>query len=74
MNRMPCSITDGPASTDDAIEEAREPEEREYDKHLDSENIKAKFQRSVSDSLLDAIEDMHQGLDRMALQIRKQAE
>lgn len=74
MTRMPCSITDGPASEMDAIEEAQEPQEREYDKHLDSEDIKVAFERSVSDSLLDAIEDMHQGLDRMALQIRKQGE
>ncbi len=36
MTRMPCSVTDGPASEMDAIEEAREPQEREYDKYRDS--------------------------------------
>jgi len=74
MTRMPCSITDGPASEMDAIEEAREPQEREYDKHIDSVDIKAAFEHSVTESILDAIEGMHQGLDRMALLVRKQGE
>ena len=32
---MECSITDGPASTDDALEESRHTPEPEYDKYYD---------------------------------------
>ena len=35
MSRQPCSITDGPASEDDAIFE--EPQEREFDKYQDTD-------------------------------------
>ena len=41
MSRMPCSITDGPASTMDADIESQEPQEPEYDKYLhSSDNMK----------------------------------
>ena len=35
--RQECSVTDGPASDIDAIEDARAPEEREFDKYLDTD-------------------------------------
>ena len=35
MSRIPCSVTDGPASTMDADEESHVPEEPEYDKDSD---------------------------------------
>lgn len=35
--RMECSVTDGPASTDDYNDENRHPEEREFDKYLDTD-------------------------------------
>jgi len=35
--RQECSVTDGPASDIDAIEDARAPEEREFDKYQDTD-------------------------------------
>ena len=39
-----------------------------------AQNIKAAFEHSVTQSILDAIEGMHQSLDKIALKVREQAE
>ena len=58
---------------DESEPEYQHPEQESTDAER-AQSIKAAFEHSVTQSILDAIEGMHQTLDKMALQVREQAE